>query len=121
MCASSKLLCSSWVQLLRMQPSPAWLLAAVADAAQAKTPELQRKATAMVTWLLNKLPEAQLARHPSVPAGLLSIPCVPYAVAEKLCSSGVRIPYSSSIAAARARVEGEAVAARQIMFVVWSK
>ncbi|KAF6254475.1 hypothetical protein COO60DRAFT_1665105 [Scenedesmus sp. NREL 46B-D3] len=106
MCASSKLLCSSWMQLLRRQPSPTWLLAAVADAAQAKTPALQKRAAGVVIWLLNRLPSAQLAKHPRIPAGLLAIPCIPIMLAEQLSSSGVCIPYASIVAAARARVEG---------------
>jgi hypothetical protein len=97
------------MQLLHLQPSPAWLLAAVADAAQAETRELQDKAISMVTWLLQKLPEAQLAKHPSITAGLLAIPSIPGRLAAELCYSGVRIPYTSIVAAARARVEGEAV------------
>jgi hypothetical protein len=109
MCASSKLLCSTWLQLLRRQPSPAWLLAAAADAAQAQTGELHDKAIDMVNWLLHKLPEAQLAKHPSITAGLLAIPRIPLRLALDLCYSGADIPYTSIIAAARARVEGEAV------------
>jgi hypothetical protein len=82
MCASSKLLHSAWLQLFRQQPNPAWLLAAVADAAQARTPQLQAKATAVVRWLLQNLPEARLAEHPSIPAGLLAIPNVPFLLAK---------------------------------------
>lgn len=108
MCASSKLLRSAWMQLLRTQPSPHWLLAAAAEAAQAQTPQLQERAVAMVTWLLLKLPEAGLAQHPSVPAGLLAIPRMPLRLAQVLSSSGVRMPYAAIGAAARARVEGEA-------------
>uniref|UniRef100_A0A383WCZ2 Uncharacterized protein n=1 Tax=Tetradesmus obliquus TaxID=3088 RepID=A0A383WCZ2_TETOB len=106
MCASSKLLRSAWLQLLRQQPDPAWLLAAVADAANARTPKLQAKATAVVRWLLHSLPEARLAEHPSVPAGLLAIPSVPCQLAETLCKLGVKVPYKEIVAAARQRVEG---------------
>jgi hypothetical protein len=74
---------------------------------------LQDKAIAMVTWLLEKLPEAQLAKHPSIAAALLAIPRIPLKLAEQLSLSGVRIPYLSIIAAARARVEGEAAAGEQ--------
>jgi hypothetical protein len=107
MCASSKLLRSAWMQLLHTQPSPTWLLAAVADAAQAKTPELQERAIAMVSWLLLKLLKAGLAKHPSIPAGLMAIPCIPLRLAEALSMCGVRILYAHIIAAARARMEGE--------------
>jgi hypothetical protein len=107
MCASSKVLRSAWLQLLRQQPNPAWLLAAVADAADARTPALQAKATAVVRWLLNTLPGARLAEHPSIPAGLLTIPCMPPQLAKELCELGVRVPYQGIVAAARQCVEGE--------------
>jgi hypothetical protein len=109
MCASSKLLRSAWLQLLRQQPSPAWLLTAVADAASARTPALQAKATAVVKWLLEEcLPEAALAQHPSVPVGLLTIPNIPKQLAEQLCRNGVQVPYQQIVAAARRRVPGKA-------------
>jgi hypothetical protein len=109
MCASSKLLRSTWLQLLMQQPSPAWLLTAVADAASARTPALQAKATAVVKWLLEEcLPEAALAQHPSVPAGLLSIPNIPQQLAEQLCRNDVQVPYQQIVAAARRCVPGEA-------------
>jgi hypothetical protein len=105
MCASSKLLCSIWMQLLQTRPSPAWLLEAAAAAAAAETPELQDQAMGMVYWLLN-LPGANLCKHPSVPAGLLAIPRMPQELAQLLSLSGVSIPYAHIVAAARARVEG---------------
>jgi hypothetical protein len=95
------------MQLLKQQPNPAWLLAAVADAARAKTSDLQAKATVVVRWLLNSLPEARLAEHPSVPAGLLTIPRIPEHLALELCKRGVRVPYAQIVAAARSGVEGE--------------
>uniref|UniRef100_A0A383WD07 Uncharacterized protein n=1 Tax=Tetradesmus obliquus TaxID=3088 RepID=A0A383WD07_TETOB len=79
---------------------------AVADAANAKTPKLQAKAIAVVHWLLNSLPEARLAEHPSIPAGLLAIPSVPQHLARELCHLGVKVPYKQIVAAARQRVEG---------------
>uniref|UniRef100_A0A383VE74 Uncharacterized protein n=1 Tax=Tetradesmus obliquus TaxID=3088 RepID=A0A383VE74_TETOB len=106
MCASSKVLHSAWMQLLKQQPSPAWLLPAVAEAAQAKTTKLLTKATAVVRWLLSSLPEARLAEHPSIPAGLVAIPHMSRSLAKLLCESGVRVPYSEIVAAARQRVEG---------------
>jgi hypothetical protein len=107
MCASSKLLRAAWLQLLKQQPNPAWLVAAAADAARAKTPYLQAKATSVVRWLLKSLPEAQLAQHPSTPAGLLSIPQMPLKLAKELCSLGVKVPFKEMVAAARKRVAGE--------------
>jgi hypothetical protein len=104
MCASSKLLCSSWLQLLKQQPSPAWLVAAAADAAHASTPYLQAKDTKVMHWLLKRLPEARLAEQPSALAGL---PCMPMTLAVELCGVGVRVPYADVAAAARRRVAGE--------------
>uniref|UniRef100_A0A383WEQ8 Uncharacterized protein n=1 Tax=Tetradesmus obliquus TaxID=3088 RepID=A0A383WEQ8_TETOB len=106
MCASSKLLRSAWLQLLRQQPKPAWLLAAVADAAHAKTLPLRVKANAVMHWLLNSLPEARLAEHPSIPAGLLAIPRMPENVAKEMYKLGIRVPYKNIVAAARLGVEG---------------
>uniref|UniRef100_A0A383WFI4 Uncharacterized protein n=2 Tax=Tetradesmus obliquus TaxID=3088 RepID=A0A383WFI4_TETOB len=106
MCASSKLLRSAWLQLLRQQPDPAWLLAAVADAAHASSLELQAKATALVHWLLNSLSEARLAEHPSIPAGLLAIPNMPRHLIKELCQLGIKVPYKEIAAAARRRVQG---------------
>jgi hypothetical protein len=108
MCASSKLLRSTWLQLLRQHPSPAWLVTAVADVASAKTPAIQSKATAVVKWLLESLSEAALAQHPGVPAGPLNIPNIPLQLAEQLCKYGVRVPYNQIVAAARRRVAGKA-------------
>jgi hypothetical protein len=107
MCASSKMLRSAWLQLLQQQPSPTWLLAAVADAASAKTPALLTKAIAVMRWLLTNLAEARLAQHPSIPAGLLTIPRIPLVVAEELCKQGVVVPYKAIAAAARQCVAGE--------------
>jgi hypothetical protein len=109
MCASSKLLRSAWLQLLRQHPSPAWLLTAVADIASAKTPAIQAKAAVLLTWLLEEcLPKRALARHPSVSAGLLTIPNIPQRIAEQLCRHGVEVPYQQIVAAARRRVAGKA-------------
>jgi hypothetical protein len=108
MCASSKLLHSAWLQLLRQHPSPAWLVTAVADVASAKTPAIQSKATAVMKWLLDSLSEGGLAQHPGVPAGLLTIPNIPLQLAEQLCRYGVRVPYEQIVAAARWRVAGKA-------------
>jgi hypothetical protein len=107
MCASSKLLRTAWLQLLKQQPNPAWLVAAAADAAHARTSRLWSKATAVLEWLLRNLPEAQLAEHPSTPAGLLAIPHVPLKLAKKLCILGVEVPFKDIVAAARKRVPGE--------------
>jgi hypothetical protein len=109
MCASSKLLGSAWLQLLKQQPSPSWLVAAAADAAQASTPSLQAKATKVMRWLLKSLPEARLAQQPSALAGLLSIPRMPHSLAFQLCSVevGVRMSYADIAAAARRGVPGE--------------
>jgi hypothetical protein len=109
MCASSKLLRSAWLQLLRQHPSPAWLVTAVADVVNAKAPAIQSKATAIMVWLLDSLSEAGLAQHPGVPAGLLTIPNIPLQLAEQLCSYGVRVPYKQIVAAAGRRVAGKAV------------
>jgi hypothetical protein len=110
MCASSKLLGSAWLQLLKQQPSPAWLVAAAADAVQASTPPMQAKATKVVRWLLERLPEARLAEQPSALAGLLTIPRMPMSVAVQLCNmkGGVRMSYADIAAAARRGVAGEA-------------
>jgi hypothetical protein len=107
MCASSKLMREAWLQLLKQQPNPAWLVAAAADAAHARTSKLRAKATSVVRWLLKSLPEAQLAEHPSTPAGLLTIPDMPLHLAMDLCMLGVRVPLEEVVAAARKRVEGE--------------
>jgi hypothetical protein len=108
MCSSSKLLRSAWLHLLK-QRSPDWLLTAIADAATAKKHSHQAKAIALVRWLLEEcVPEAALAQHPSVPAGLLSIPRIPLRLAEQLCNHGVRVPYDQIVAAARRRVAGKA-------------
>jgi hypothetical protein len=107
MCASSKQLRSSWLQLLKQQPSPAWLVDAAADAAQASTPSLQAKATKVMRWLLRSLPEARLTEQPSALAGLLAIPRMPWKLAVELCGVGVRVPYADVVAAARRRVAGE--------------
>jgi hypothetical protein len=109
MCASSKLLGSAWLQLLKQQPSPSWLVAAAADAAQASTSSLQAKATKVMRWLLKSLPEARLAQQPSALAGLLSIPRMPHSLAFQLCSVevGVRMSYADIAAAARRGVPGE--------------
>uniref|UniRef100_A0A383WCZ8 Uncharacterized protein n=1 Tax=Tetradesmus obliquus TaxID=3088 RepID=A0A383WCZ8_TETOB len=106
MCASSKLLRSAWLQLLGQQPNPTWLVAAVADAAHARTTKLEARATAVVRWLLHSLPEARLAEHPSIPAGLLAIPRMPKHLAQELCRLGVKVPYKGIVAAARHRVPG---------------
>jgi hypothetical protein len=109
MCASSKLLRSAWLQLLRQHPSPAWLVTAAADVAGANTPAAQAKATAVVKWLHEEcLPEAALAHHPSVAAGLLTIPNMQQQLAEQLCSYDVQVPYQQIVAAARRRVPGKA-------------
>jgi hypothetical protein len=108
MCASSKLLRSAWLQLLRQHPSPAWLMTAVADVAGANTPAIQAKATAVLAWLLECLPKGALARHPSVSAGLLTIPSIPQQLAEQLCRYGVEVPYQQIVAAARRRIPGTA-------------
>jgi hypothetical protein len=102
---------SAWLQLLQQQPSPTWLLAAVADAAYAKTPALQTNAVAVMRWLLTNLAEARLAQHSSIPAGLLTIPHIPLGIAEELCKQGVVVPYKAIVAAARQRVAGEPVRA----------
>jgi hypothetical protein len=114
MCASSKLLRSAWLQLLKQHPSPAWLLTAVADVASAKTNAIQSKATSVVKWLQDSLSEAALAQHSSVPAGLLTIPNIPLQLAEQLCSYGVRVPYKQIVAAARRRVAGKAASSMAI-------
>jgi hypothetical protein len=109
MCASSKLLGSAWLQLLKQQPSPTWLVAAAADAVQASTPALQAKATKVMRWLLDRLPEARLAEQPSALAGLLTIPRMPLNLAVELCSQevGVRLSYADIAAAARRGVAGK--------------
>jgi hypothetical protein len=108
MCSSSKLLRSAWLQLLRQHPSPTWLLTAVADVASARIPVIQAKATALLNWLLECLPKPALAHHPSVPAGLLTIPNIQQQVAEQLCRYGAEVPYDQIVAAARRRVPGKA-------------
>jgi hypothetical protein len=107
MCASSKLLREAWLQLLKQQPDPAWLVAAEADAAHDRTSKLRAKATSVVRWLLKSLPEAQLAEHPSTLTGLLTIPDMPLQLAMDLCMLGVKVPYKEIAAAARKRVAGE--------------
>uniref|UniRef100_A0A383WDP0 Uncharacterized protein n=1 Tax=Tetradesmus obliquus TaxID=3088 RepID=A0A383WDP0_TETOB len=107
-------------ELLRQQPDPAWLLTAVADAAYARTAQSQRKATAVVRWLLNSLPEARLAEHPSIPAGLLAINRVPQHLARELCKFGVKVPYKEIVAAARRRVEGEQLNRVEVWIAVQS-
>jgi hypothetical protein len=97
MCASSKLLHAAWLQLLKEQPSPAWLVAAAADAAHAANSQLQAKSIAVVGWLLKSLPEAQLAEHPSTLAGLLAIPHMPEELAKELCRFGVKVPYKEIV------------------------
>jgi hypothetical protein len=54
------------------------------------------------------LPGAALAHHPSVPAGLLTIPNIQQQLAEQLCRYGVQFSYQEVVAAARRRVPGEA-------------
>jgi hypothetical protein len=108
-------LCRSiWQDILRQHPSPAWLVAAAADAANpqayaAPAPGRQPAVTQtqlvkLVEWLLKACPE--LATAPGVAEQLLAIEGMPHDLARILCRFGVSYCFEQLVAAAGSGTAG---------------